>query len=156
MPGFAYDYLAGGCFSEINLARNTSEIREVQLKPYYLRDYQGATQETELFGKTYAAPFGIAPVGLQGLMWPESCEILAAAAKAQDQAKGSSNSKAANRKKLPMKIDVADIEAIVAKLARIPPKSISSDDKSILEHLDRDLKRLVFGQDEAICVILSQ
>ena len=47
-------------------------------------------------------------------------------------------------------IDVNDIEAIVAKLARIPPKSVSTDDKSILEHLDRDLKRLVFGQDEAI------
>lgn len=81
MPGFAYDYLAGGCFSEVNLARNTSEIRDVQLQPYYLRDYPGASQETELFGKTYDVPFGIAPVGLQGLMWPKSCEILAAAAK---------------------------------------------------------------------------
>ncbi len=53
-------------------------------------------------------------------------------------------------KKPPIKIGVSDIEAIVAKLARIPPKSVSTDDKSILEHLDRDLKRLVFGQDEAI------
>lgn len=84
IPGFAYDYLSGGCFSEVNLAHNTSEIRKVQLKPYYLRDYQGASQETELFGKTYAAPFGIAPLGLQGLVWPESCEILAAAAKAHN------------------------------------------------------------------------
>ncbi len=84
MPGFAYDYLSGGCFSEINLARNTREIREVLLKPYYLRDYRGATLETELFGKTYDAPFGIAPIGLQGLIWPKSCEILAAAAKAHN------------------------------------------------------------------------
>ena len=53
-------------------------------------------------------------------------------------------------KKAPIKIDVADIEAIVAKLARIPPKSVSTNDKSILEHLDRDLKHLVFGQNEAI------
>ena len=52
--------------------------------------------------------------------------------------------------KAPIKIDVADIEAIIAKLARIPPKSVSTDDKSILEHLDRDLKHLVFGQNEAI------
>ena len=37
MPGFAYDYLDGGCFSEVNLQRNTSDIRDVQLKPYYLR-----------------------------------------------------------------------------------------------------------------------
>ena len=53
-------------------------------------------------------------------------------------------------KKAPIKIDVADIEAIVAKLARIPPKSVSTNDKSILEHLARDLKHLVFGQNEAI------
>ena len=72
-------------------------------------------------------------------------------AKANDRAKSFSESKSAKAKKNPpMKIDVADIEAIVAKLARIPPKSVSSDDKSILQHLDRDLKHLVFGQDEAI------
>ncbi|WP_289047224.1 AAA family ATPase [uncultured Psychrobacter sp.] len=68
-------------------------------------------------------------------------------AKANDRASGSKKSKG---KRAPIKIDVADIEAIIAKLARIPPKSVSSDDKSILEHLDRDLKHLVFGQDEAI------
>lgn len=80
IPGFAYDYLAGGCFTNMNLSRNTQDIREVQLKPYYLRDFKGAEQKTELFGKTYDAPFGVAPVGLQGLMWPGSCEILAQAA----------------------------------------------------------------------------
>jgi len=31
MPGFAYDYLSGGCFTEVNLKRNTSDIREIQL-----------------------------------------------------------------------------------------------------------------------------
>ena len=81
MPGFAYDYLTGGCFSDINLARNTKEIRDIQLRPHYLRKFNGASQQTILFGKTYDAPFGIAPVGLQGLMWPKSCEILAEAAK---------------------------------------------------------------------------
>ena len=81
MPGFAYDYLAGGCFTEVNLKRNTSDIREIQLKPWYLRDYAGATQKTELFGKEYDSAFGIAPVGLQGLMWPKSCEYLAQAAR---------------------------------------------------------------------------
>ena len=81
MPGFAYDYLTGGCFSNINIERNTREIRDMQLSPVYLRDYDGASQKTELFGKTYDAPFGIAPIGLQGLMWPKACEILAQAAK---------------------------------------------------------------------------
>ncbi|MCB0640567.1 MAG: alpha-hydroxy-acid oxidizing protein [Phaeodactylibacter sp.] len=80
IPPFAFEYLDGGCNSEVNLRRNTSEIRDVQLRPYYLRDYSGISMETELFGKTYSAPFGIAPIGLQGLMWPRASEILAKAA----------------------------------------------------------------------------
>ncbi|NET38566.1 MAG: alpha-hydroxy-acid oxidizing protein, partial [Cyanothece sp. SIO1E1] len=84
MPGFANDYLEGGCFSEINLYRNTADIREVQLRPFYLRDYAGSDLETTLFGKTYAAPFGISPIGLQGLMWPRATEILARAALAEN------------------------------------------------------------------------
>ncbi|MEM6377893.1 MAG: alpha-hydroxy acid oxidase [Bacteroidota bacterium] len=80
IPGFAFDYLDGGCNSEVNLRRNTEEIREVQLKPYYLRGLENPTMKTTLFGKTYDAPFGIAPIGLQGLMWPRASEILAKAA----------------------------------------------------------------------------
>lgn len=82
IPGFAYDYLTGGCMSDVNLKRNTSDIREVQLRPYYLREYADADLGVSLFGKSYSSPFGIAPVGLQGLMWPKACEILAKAAKA--------------------------------------------------------------------------
>ena len=48
--------------------------------PQYLRKFNGANQKTKLFGIEYDAPFGIAPVGLQGLMWPNSPEILAKAA----------------------------------------------------------------------------
>ena len=77
MPGFAYDYLSGGCMAEVNLQKNTSDIRAVELRPSYLRDYHGASLKTSLFGREYAMPFGIAPVGLQSLMWPKSCEILA-------------------------------------------------------------------------------
>ena len=47
-------------------------------------------------------------------------------------------------------ITVENIEDIVSKIARIPPKTVSKDDKTVLEHLERDLKRVVFGQDEAI------
>lgn len=90
--------------------------------------------------------------GLDGDTYSDSeMQNEAETAKVNDRAKSFSESKSAKaKKKPPMKIDVADIEAIVAKLARIPPKSVSSDDKSILQHLDRDLKHLVFGQDEAI------
>ena len=43
-----------------------------------------------------------------------------------------------------------EIEDIIAKIARIPPKNISSDDRNALKTLDRDLKAVVFGQDKAI------
>lgn len=43
-----------------------------------------------------------------------------------------------------------EIEQVIATMARIPPKSVSSDDKKALENLERDLKRVVFGQDNAI------
>ncbi len=80
IPRFAFEYLDGGCNSEVNLRRNTAEIRAVQLKPYYLRPYGEVSTEAKLFGKTYSAPFGISPIGLQGLMWPRASEILAKAA----------------------------------------------------------------------------
>ena len=52
-------------------------------------------------------------------------------------------------------IGVKDIEAIVAKMARIPPKTVSKDDAEVLRNLDRDLKRVVFGQDKAIDALAS-
>ena len=47
-------------------------------------------------------------------------------------------------------VTLRDVEEIVAKIARIPPKSVSADDKETLRNLDRDLKSMVFGQDKAI------
>lgn len=80
IPGFAFDYLDGGCNEEVNLKKNTEEIRTIELLPQYLRTYGGSYLQTELFGHLYDAPFGIAPVGLQGLIWPDSPRILAKAA----------------------------------------------------------------------------
>ena len=53
----------------------------------------------------------------------------------------------AKRRKM---ITVKDIEDVVAKIARIPPKSVSQDDQETLKTLEQDLQRVVFGQDEAI------
>ncbi len=47
-------------------------------------------------------------------------------------------------------IGVKEIEAVVAKIARIPPKSVSKDDAEVLKDLEKSLKRVVFGQDNAI------
>jgi ATP-dependent Clp protease ATP-binding subunit ClpA len=48
-----------------------------------------------------------------------------------------------------------EIEEIIAKIARIPPKSISSDDRNALKTLDRDLKSVVFGQDKSIDMLAA-
>jgi len=48
------------------------------------------------------------------------------------------------------KITAREIEAVIATMARIPPKTVSSDDKKALENLERDLKHVVFGQDAAV------
>jgi len=80
IPRFAFEYLDGGCNEDVNLIKNTSDIRHIELKPYYLASHQPSQLKTELFGHVYDAPFGIAPIGLQGLIWPNSPEILAKAA----------------------------------------------------------------------------
>ncbi|WP_413284690.1 ATP-dependent Clp protease ATP-binding subunit ClpA [Vibrio sp. MA40-2] len=57
---------------------------------------------------------------------------------------------ASRRKKT---VSVADIESMVAKMARIPEKSVSSSDKDTLQELEKRMKMLVFGQDDAIGVL---
>jgi ATP-dependent Clp protease ATP-binding subunit ClpA len=52
-------------------------------------------------------------------------------------------------------IGVKEIEAVVAKIARIPPKNVSKDDAEVLKDLERSLKRVVFGQDDAITALSS-
>ena len=52
-------------------------------------------------------------------------------------------------------IGVKEVEAVVAKIARIPPKSVSKDDAEVLKDLEKSLKRVVFGQDDAIDALSS-
>ncbi len=84
VPAFAFEYLDGGCNEDVSLARNTSEIREVQLQPRYLNNYGKSSIKTKVLGMEFDAPFGIAPVGLRGLIWPNSPEILAKSAHAHN------------------------------------------------------------------------
>lgn len=80
IPGFAFDYLEGGCNDEVNLARNETDFHDVQLMPQYLKKFGGTDTSAEIFGHRYDAPFGVSPIGLQGLMWPGAPQILAKAA----------------------------------------------------------------------------
>jgi ATP-dependent Clp protease ATP-binding subunit ClpA len=52
-------------------------------------------------------------------------------------------------------ITAKEVEAVVATIARIPPKSVSRDDKEVLKNLDRDLKTMVFGQDTPIEALVA-
>ena len=61
--------------------------------------------------------------------------------------------KPANRRR--KTLGVREVETVVAKIARIPPRSVSKSDKQVLQTLDRDLKAVVFGQDKAIRALAS-
>jgi L-lactate dehydrogenase (cytochrome) len=80
IPKFAFEYLDGGCNEDVNLDKNRSDLRKIELMPHYLSKFVKSEMKTTLFGHTYDAPFGIAPIGLQGLIWPNAPEILAKAA----------------------------------------------------------------------------
>ena len=56
---------------------------------------------------------------------------------------------------LPLQVTVADIETIIAKIARVPVQAVSSDDKTALRNLDGELKAVIFGQDAAIEEVAS-
>ncbi len=81
IPKFAFDYLENGCNEEVGIDRNRAAIQSVQLRSRFLQPTVKSDPSTEIFGHTYSAPFGIAPIGLQGLVWPKAPEILAQAAK---------------------------------------------------------------------------
>lgn len=70
-----------------------------------------------------------------------------------DEAGARINMAPANKRK--KVVGVHDIESVVAKIARIPPKTVSSTDKETLRDLERNLKMVVFGQDEAITTLAT-
>lgn len=81
MPPFIHDYMMGGIGIENCVARNRSALNEVLFMPRYLPDAGKPKIDCQLFGRNYDAPFGVAPLGLSGLMWPNLEKILATAAK---------------------------------------------------------------------------
>ncbi len=80
IPHVAWEYLQTGTGQETLVNRNRKAFDEIILTPQFCKGPLQPKIETNLFGKTYAAPFGIAPVGLTGLMWPRAEIHLAKAA----------------------------------------------------------------------------
>ncbi|MCP1614749.1 L-lactate dehydrogenase (cytochrome) [Azospirillum lipoferum] len=79
-PRFAYDFVAGGVGDDHGLARNRQALNAIEIVPRYGVDLRGVSIETTLFGRGYALPVGVAPMGLAGLLWPDADEAIAAAA----------------------------------------------------------------------------
>lgn len=73
IPGFAWDYMTGGIGVEENVRRNADDLQKVQFMPRYLSAAPAPDITTKVFGQEFAAPFGVAPVGLAGLQIP-GCE----------------------------------------------------------------------------------
>lgn len=82
IPRFAYDFVAGGVGDDRCVARNRAAMGAVQLLPRYGIDVSKPETGVELFGRRYAMPAGVAPMGLAGLAWPGVDEMLARAAQA--------------------------------------------------------------------------
>ena len=80
LPNFAFDYLEAGIDREVGKRRNREAFDEVRLTPRYLRDVSTTTLEVTIFGRRYAMPLGVAPVGLGNMLWPLAERSLAAAA----------------------------------------------------------------------------
>ena len=77
LPKLVYDYIDGGCYDENSLNHTTRDIRTLKLRQVFLRNVVTPDITTDLCGIAYNAPFGIAPVGLQGVMWANAPLILA-------------------------------------------------------------------------------
>ncbi len=81
IPAVSWAYLQTGTGQEALIQRNLDALKKVILTPKFCKGELTYTIETKLFGRTYSAPFGVAPVGLTGLMWPRAEVLLAKTAK---------------------------------------------------------------------------
>ncbi|MEY4376407.1 MAG: alpha-hydroxy-acid oxidizing enzyme, partial [Pseudomonadota bacterium] len=67
LPHFLFEYIDGGSYAEVTLARNTADLQQVELRQRVLRDISALDLRTKLMGQDFAMPLGLAPVGLAGL-----------------------------------------------------------------------------------------
>lgn len=80
IPRVAWEYLQSGTGDEDLNRRNIEAFREINFLPRFCKGMLMANPETTLFGRKYAAPIGVSPVGMMGLMWPKTEQYLAATA----------------------------------------------------------------------------
>jgi len=81
LPNVAWEYLQSGTGRDVAVNRNRQQLDKITLTPQFMKGKLDVDLSTNLFGTDYKAPFGIAPVGLTGLIWPKAEFILAKTAK---------------------------------------------------------------------------
>ena len=81
LPRILFDYIEGGAGDDAGVRRNRAAFAAYRLQPRYLVDVSGRSLATTLWQRRFAAPFGIAPVGLVGLFHPDGELLLAQAAR---------------------------------------------------------------------------
>src|SRR5438445_8125638 len=67
LPHFLFEYLDGGSYDEVTLRRNVEDLQSIALRQRVLRDVSSIDVSALLFGKRWALPVGLGPVGLSGL-----------------------------------------------------------------------------------------
>src|SRR5690242_8693219 len=67
LPHFLFEYMDGGSYDEVTLKRNVADLQAVALRQRVLRDVSSIDLSAGLFGRTWAMPVGLGPVGLAGL-----------------------------------------------------------------------------------------
>jgi len=82
LPHFAWEFLDSGTGREYALARNEAALQRILMRPRTMAGGLSPDISVQLWGTEYAAPFGIAPVGMSGMIWPGSERALARAAAA--------------------------------------------------------------------------
>jgi L-lactate dehydrogenase (cytochrome) len=105
IPRFAFDFVDGAANDEMARRRNGEAFASIEILPHYCVDTKGISTEIELFGRRYAAPFGISPMGSGGLMWPGAEQML---------------SREAQRRNIPY-ILATPASAAIEEIARIAP-----------------------------------
>jgi (S)-mandelate dehydrogenase len=81
LPRVVFDFVDGGAGDEYVMEENRRSFGRVKLIPDVLRDVANVDASVDLFGKRYALPFGVAPTGMSGLVWPKAEKLLAEAAR---------------------------------------------------------------------------
>ncbi len=83
LPHFSWEYLASGTGDESAMHRNRSALLDVELVPQLMKGVIEPDTRTTLFGVEHAAPIGVAPLGMSGLIWPGADQALARTAQAK-------------------------------------------------------------------------